>query len=325
MAYKTGEIHFYLTLTNQRVRVGPYMNPLKEDPHRAVVLGAGRGGSAILEMLLDEDLVSVVAIVDINSEAPGLALARAHDVAVYDSVEQALRESAPCVAFNMTGNEMVEVVAAEILGAGGIIGGMEARLMHRMISNLKEAKEQLRYEASHDPLTGLYNRRHILAQMQQGVSQALRYQHIFTIVMFDLDHFKQVNDVYGHASGDLVLSNVAEVLRTNVRDSDIPGRWGGEEFIVLLPHTGMVGARKATEQWLKLLNDFPVHLDGGQSVSVSFSAGVAMLDLTEQQGDLKVVIEHLLHVSDERMYCAKALGRNRVCIALEAEEASSGI
>jgi len=300
------------------------MHSLREDPHRAVVLGAGRSGSAILEMLLDENLVSVVAIVDVNPEAPGIALAKEHGVSVYQSVEQALRDSVPCVAFNMTGNEMIEVVAAEILGAGGIIGGMEARLMYHMITNLKDAKEQLRYEASHDPLTSLYNRRHILEQMQQGVSQALRYKHAFTIVMFDLDHFKQVNDVYGHAGGDAVLSSLAELLRENVRESDIPGRWGGEEFIVLLPHTGLEGAGKAARQWLKQLNATPIRLDNDQSTCVSFSAGVATLDLSEERGDLKAVMEHLLHVADARMYSAKALGRNRICLACETEETSSG-
>ncbi len=293
------------------------MNPLREDPHRAVILGGGRGGSAILEMLLDEKLVSVIAVVDLDPNAPGMALAREHGIAVYASVEQALHDSAPCVAFNMTGNEMIEAVAAEILGAGGIIGGMEARLMHNMITNLKKAKDELRYEASHDPLTGLYNRRHILEQMQQGVSQALRYQHAFTIVMFDLDHFKQVNDVYGHAGGDLVLSRVADVLRANVRDSDVPGRWGGEEFIVLLPHTGLNGARKAAEQWLKQLNDSRIRLDKDRSIKVSFSAGIATLDTATKRADIKTVIEQLLHEADECMYAAKDSGRNRVCTTSE--------
>jgi len=293
------------------------MSALRDDPHRAVILGGGRGGSAILEMLLDEKLVSVIAVVDLDPNAPGMALAREHGIAVYASVEQALHDSAPCVAFNMTGNEMIEAVAAEILGAGGIIGGMEARLMHNMITNLKKAKDELRYEASHDPLTGLYNRRHILEQMQQGVSQALRYQHAFTIVMFDLDHFKQVNDVYGHAGGDLVLSRVADVLRANVRDSDVPGRWGGEEFIVLLPHTGLNGARKAAEQWLKQLNDSRIRLDKDRSIKVSFSAGIATLDTATKRADIKTVIEQLLHEADECMYAAKDSGRNRVCTTSE--------
>ena len=291
------------------------MSTLKEDPHRAVILGAGRGGTAILEMLLDEALVDVVAVADVDPDAPGLKVAAEHGVAVYDSVEQALRDCAPCVAFNMTGNEMIEAVASEVLGAGGVIGGLEASLIWRMITNLKNAKEELRFQASHDALTGLYNRRHILEQLHQGVSQAIRYQHDYTIVMFDLDHFKQVNDKFGHAAGDLVLKNMAAVLKRGARESDIPGRWGGEEFIVLLPHTDLNGAKAAAESWLHDLRAMPLQLEDGREIPITFSAGVASLELHDKMEDVAVVSEQLLHRADECMYAAKSQGRNRVCVS----------
>jgi len=292
------------------------MTTLKEDPHRAVILGAGRGGSAILEMLLDEDLVEVVAVVDSNPQAPGLDLARAHGLKVYHDIEEALRASSPCVVFNMTGNEMIEAVASEVLGAGGVIGGLESSLIWSMVTNLKKNKDELQYQASHDALTGLYNRRHIMEQLHQGVSQAMRYQYPYTVVMFDLDHFKQVNDVHGHAAGDLVLSEMAKVLQEGVREGDIAGRWGGEEFIVLLPHTDLAGAKKAAEQWLRNIADISIQLDQGASISITFSAGVASLNYTSGQADIKLLTEQLLVVSDERMYAGKEAGRNRVCIAV---------
>jgi len=300
------------------IKITPYgqgesMATLREDPHRAVILGAGEGGTAVLEMLLEEELVTVLGIVDRDPSAPGLKLAEEHGVAVYADVERALKKCAPCVAFNMTGNEMVEAVVAETLGSGGVIGGMEANLILKMINNLKEAKEELKFQASHDPLTGLRNRRYMMEQLNQGVSQALRYRHPFTVVMLDLDHFKKVNDVHGHAAGDKVLSHMARVLRGGMRDSDMPGRWGGEEFIILLPHTDIKGAQHAAEQWLEHLTAAPLVLASGIPVSVSFSAGVASLDVMKSGGDIKTVIDELLHMADGRMYLAKEQGRCRVC------------
>lgn len=292
------------------------MNTLREDPHRAVILGAGRGGTAILEMLMEEQLVSVVGIVDINPDAPGLALARQYGIPVFYNAEEAMHACAPCVAFNMTHNEMLESVASEILGGGGVIGGMEAKLIWRIISNMKEAKAELHFQASHDALTGLYNRRHMMEQLHQGVSQALRYRHAYAIVMLDLDHFKRVNDEFGHAAGDVVLSTMASILRESVRDADIAGRWGGEEFLVLLSHTDIEGARKAAEQWLKRLVATPLAVDKDQCIHVSFSAGVAMVEppeLKDAGNDVvKSMVEHLLHIADKRLYRAKEQGRNRV-------------
>ncbi|WP_238701823.1 GGDEF domain-containing protein [Mariprofundus erugo] len=292
------------------------MNTLREDPHRAVILGAGRGGTAILEMLMEEHLVSVVGIVDIDPGAPGLALARQYDIPVFHNAEEAMHACAPCVAFNMTHNEMLESVASEILGAGGVIGGMEAKLIWRIISNMKEAKAELHFQASHDALTGLYNRRHMMEQLHQGVSQALRYCHSYAVVMLDLDHFKRVNDEFGHAAGDVVLSAMASILRESVRDADIAGRWGGEEFLVLLPHTDLDGARRAAEQWLKRLAMTALSVGDDRYLHVSFSAGVATIepaDIKDAGNDVvKSVVEQLLHIADKRLYRAKEQGRNRV-------------
>ncbi|NWF37699.1 diguanylate cyclase [Mariprofundus sp. NF] len=267
----------------------------------------------MLEMLLEEDLVEVIAVVDRNADAPGLALAREHGITVFSDLEEALKNSVPCVVFNMTNNEMVEAVASEILGAGGVIGGMEAKLILRIINNMKKAKAELHFQASHDLLTGLYNRRYMMDQLHQGVSQAIRYQHSYAVAMIDLDHFKQVNDLHGHAAGDLVLSHMARVLRECVRESDVPGRWGGEEFIVLLPHTTLRGAKKAADTWLNHLNESPVRLESGEIVTVGFSAGIAMLEGNEK-ADVNTLVNRLLHVADGRMYRAKDQGRNRVMI-----------
>ncbi|MDQ6967089.1 MAG: diguanylate cyclase, partial [Mariprofundaceae bacterium] len=284
---------------------------LKEDPSRIVILGGGRGGAAMLELMFDEPLTEVVAVVDHNDDALGIVLAKAKGIPIYTDVEEALIASAPCVAFNLTNNEMVEEIASSVVGAGGVIGGLEARLIWRMVTDLKETKKDLEYQATHDPLTGLYNRRYVMDQLSRELSQAIRYKFDCSLVLIDLDFFKRVNDCHGHIAGDLVLKQISRQLQQSVRTADVLGRWGGEEFLVLLPHTSAAAARLATRQWLKCVQETPVILTSGEALGISFSAGVVGLSVDDggDGGDVQQHIEALLETVDHRLYEAKDSGR----------------
>jgi len=285
---------------------------LREDPERALILGGDQGGSAIFDMLQNENLVKVVGIADKNPDAPAMILAREHGIPTYCDIEEAVNKCSPCVAFNLTGNEMVEDVAAGILGAGGIIGGMEARLILKMINRLKDAKKKLQFEATHDPLTGAYNRRHLLTLLNEGIAQSRRYHFPYSVVLIDLDHFKSVNDTHGHPAGDAVLKGVVNILQSNIRGTDTIGRWGGEEFLVVLPHITGNQATIATKKWLAKITSEPIVLPDGSRISVSFSAGVAEFSPTAAKASIETEIEHLLHFADEYLYKAKERGRNCV-------------
>ncbi len=293
------------------------MKRLREDPSRIVILGGGRGGTAMMEMLCDEALTEVVAMVDHNADALGILKAKAMGIATYQDVQKALVANAPCVAFNFTNNEMVEEIAYGVLGAGGVIGGLEARLLWRMVMDLKDAKKDLEYQATHDPLTGLYNRRFIMDQLHRELSQAIRYGFECSLVLMDLDHFKRVNDTYGHVVGDVVLKQVAHDLKRSVRTADVVGRWGGEEFIVLLPHTSVADAQLAVQKWLKHVQSTPVGLANGELLDISFSAGVTSLVVQKGQ-TVDQHIETLLEKVDLHLYQAKDCGR--ACVVGHTDE-----
>ena len=156
------------------------MIQLREDPRRALILGGGQSGSAIFNMLQNEELVEVVGIADKRSDAPAIRMAKEYGIPTYFDIEDAVKNSAPCVVFNLTGNEMVEDVAGEILGEGAVIGGLQAKLILKMINRLRDAKEKLLFEATHDPLTGAYNRRHMLTTIHEGIAQSRRYDFWIT-------------------------------------------------------------------------------------------------------------------------------------------------
>jgi diguanylate cyclase (GGDEF)-like protein/PAS domain S-box-containing protein len=158
-----------------------------------------------------------------------------------------------------------------------------------------------------DDLTGFYNRRGLFELGRREVERSLRLNHSLSIIMVDIDHFKLVNDLYGHAAGDDVLRQVARRWREALRGIDIIGRYGGEEFMVLLPETKLATAYQVAERMRQRVVQVPISTVGGK-VSITVSLGVAML-----QGVI-MSLEELIADADKALYLAKQAGRNRVAV-----------
>ncbi len=156
-----------------------------------------------------------------------------------------------------------------------------------------------------DPLTGLPNRRQLSDSLAQAMAHAARYDEPLTVLMIDLDRFKQVNDTRGHEAGDRVLRAIAACLREVLRDSDVYGRWGGDEFLAVLGHTPLDGAREAAQRLCDCAGALKMFSAGlGDGVSLSVGCAAATGDLTE-----------VLHTADAAMYEAKRSGQGGVAVA----------
>ncbi|HEX7554601.1 MAG TPA: diguanylate cyclase [Geothrix sp.] len=161
-----------------------------------------------------------------------------------------------------------------------------------------------------DVLTGLANRRRLMTRLEEEVARARRYKTPLAVVMIDIDHFKQVNDVHGHAMGDEVLRNIGAMLKAGVRTTDLAARYGGEELTLVLPHTDIPAATMVAENLREKFAEFEHRLDG-IALKKTVSMGVTARD---GQGDVPSA-EDLLKHADEALYRAKQNGRNRVEVA----------
>ena len=132
--------------------------------------------------------------------------------------------------------------------------------------------------------------------------------------MLDVDHFKQVNDSWGHAAGDAVLQELASRIESQVRASDVAARYGGEEFVVLLPGTEVASAKLLAERIRNVISESPIAISGGESVSVTVSIGIAEVYPQPGDNDLKTIAESLIARADVALYAAKSAGRNRVIV-----------
>jgi diguanylate cyclase len=177
--------------------------------------------------------------------------------------------------------------------------------LEREIRRRQQLEKELKWQAQTDPLTGLFNRRQYELLFNQEMASARRNKTPLTLGLIDLDHFKAINDRYGHDLGDHVLCQVADILQQPLRDSDIIGRFGGEEFIIILPRTDVDQARVVAERMRIALSETIISHQG-QTVVVS--ATFALAELTPEDKDINDVIRR----ADDALYEGKGSGRNCV-------------
>lgn len=168
--------------------------------------------------------------------------------------------------------------------------------------------QRLLYLASRDRLTGLYNRGHFDRALVSAMDQATRHKTPLALALIDVDHFKQINDVHGHAVGDRALEQLAELMARSMRRTDVVARYGGEEFVILLPNTTRDAAWHRIEALRREVSDFPLRMDDGRVLRIDFSAGVAATQADGPIIDPKVLVD----VADRRLLAAKRSGRGRV-------------
>ncbi|MBJ7274991.1 diguanylate cyclase [Marinobacter salarius] len=183
------------------------------------------------------------------------------------------------------------------------------------ISDRKELEDELSELATRDPLTGVLNRREMTRILEEEVARAKRYDRELAFLWIDFDHFKTINDEHGHAAGDSVLRAASALLAGCVRSVDSVGRFGGEEFVILLPEMDRREALETAERLRRLVSDAPQPLGNGSTVALTISIGVSVFPDHGESADT------LCAAADRAMYQAKADGRNRVVLAPLTEEA----
>lgn len=176
--------------------------------------------------------------------------------------------------------------------------------VNSLMKELEEKNRELEDKAIHDQLTGLYNHSYLFERLGQAQQLSWRYDKELSLIMFDLDHFKLVNDTWGHQVGDMVLKTVSEVIKNTVRQTDVAGRYGGEEFMIICPETGLKSAQLLAERIRECIANTQLDVDG---LNVTISGGVAQSTKDEP-------VEQLVHRADELLYVSKDAGRNTISV-----------
>ncbi len=201
-----------------------------------------------------------------------------------------------------------DAVAFEAIGALATNAGTA-------LGNIKEHQEVERLSVT-DPLTGVNNFRHLTTMLARELERASRFGHPLGVLMLDIDRFKPVNDIHGHAAGDAVLRELARRVQECVREVDTVARYGGEEFALLLPETDVEGASKLAQRVLTAIRSEVFHLPDGPDIVITASMGVASFP------DHGSTATDVMRAADDALYRAKTGGRDRVEVAAQVQVSS---
>ncbi|WP_373183778.1 diguanylate cyclase [Halomonas campaniensis] len=248
---------------------------------------------------------------EVRGETPKLFKSGRHDKAFYRRLWQALLESGHWQGEIWNRNKYGEIYPLwqSITAVQDEMGDVRnyVAVFHN-ISERKRMEQELEHQATRDHLTGAYNRRAFDAALRQSVSKANQDGEPFALLLFDIDHFKSVNDRHGHEMGDEILRRLAQRIRESLRSTDLLARWGGEEFTILLPDTRLQGAATFAERLRRQIADSRI-----RGLSVTVSIGITAY----RPGD---DADQLLSRADDALYRAKKAGRNSVVIHTEPVE-----
>ena len=242
-------------------------------------------GYEICKILKSQESTKNIPIMFITSKTDENSIEKAYDVGGIDFITKPFKPK-----------ELLAKVSRELK-------------LQKLIFDLEESKKELKRQASVDSMTGLYNRRYFMQVAKEILDITKRSTGEASVIMLDIDNFKNINDTYGHKTGDNVIVVLSHKLQELTRSSDVISRWGGEEFVILLPETNLDGATVIAEKIRDFIELLSIKIDEEKYLNITVSIGVAQINC---QTDTQ--IEHTINRADDALYDAKHSGKNKVCI-----------